>query len=203
MASLHSTLTGADLHEVKGAAGATANYVYAANGLGSASFVLPSTLQNLVLVNTISNSRSVDINPVVLDTPIDATFDGTVSNSDINMNASGVITFNTAGVYFTTFNLNFGRTAGAGTAVVAARLLLNGAQFGFTQVLRMDDAVNTRPAQFNIIRGYNAADQIKVEVMRDSSGINNGGLLSVPITPAGWGDVPSYWVRVSKWAGAI
>lgn len=48
MASVHSTLTGADLHEPKGADGATANTVYIANGLGSGVWQKPSAVNTTI-----------------------------------------------------------------------------------------------------------------------------------------------------------
>lgn len=198
----HSTLTGADLHEVKGAATASADTILKADGLGSAQFVLPTTLTNIQFSTALTNSQPASITPAVVDVPVAATFSANVSDSDIDMASSGIITLLTAGIYFTTFNLTFGRTAAAGTATVVARLLLNGAQFGFTQGVTMDDQLNARVAQFNIIRAYNAGDTLQVQVMRDSSGINNGGLINLPVTPADWADVPSYWARVAKITGA-
>lgn len=198
----HSALTGADLHEVKGAAAASANTILKADGLGSASFVLPTTLTNISFDSVITNSQTADINPAVVDVPVSATFASNQANSDVDMPSSGIITLLTAGVYHTTFNLNFGRTTGAGNAIVAARLLLNGTQFGFTQSMTLSDANFVGPAQFNIIRAYAANDTIQVQIMRDSAGINNGGLRATGITVGAWSDVPSYWVRVAKLTGA-
>lgn len=48
MASLHSTLTGADLHEPKGADGAAANTVYVANGLGSGVWAKPAAVNTTI-----------------------------------------------------------------------------------------------------------------------------------------------------------
>lgn len=198
----HSTLTGADLHEVKGAATASANTILKADGLGSAQFVTPTSLTNIQFSSVIMNSQTTDLLPVAVDVPISATFSSNANNSDITMASSGIITLLTAGVYFTTFNLNFGRSSGAGNAIVAARLLLNGSPFGFTQSMTLSDANAIHPAQFNIIRAYSANDTLQVEIMRDSSGINNGGLRGTAITPGDWNDVPSYWARVSKIVGA-
>lgn len=203
MPTPHASLTGANLHEVKGAAGATAGHVYRANGSNSASFVDPLTLSNIQFGTSVSASRTADINPSVVDTPIIAGFDSSVANADCSIDSSGTITLTTGGVYFTTFNLNFGRTSGVGIAIIAARLLLNDVQFGFSQAMSMDNLTSSRPSQFNIIRAYNPGDVLKVQLMRDSAGINNGGLLTQPITPVDWTDVPSYWVRVAKVVGAV
>lgn len=48
----HSTLTGADLHEPKGAAAATSGYVYAADGAGGGSWVDPNTLVTATAFST-------------------------------------------------------------------------------------------------------------------------------------------------------
>lgn len=203
MATRHSLLTGSDLHEVKGAAGATSGYVYSADGLGSAAFVEPSTLNNVEIVNTISNYSSADISPSATDTPIICGFDSTVTNDDITMDSSGVITINTSGLYRFTFNLNFGRATNTSTAIVLARLLINDVQFGFTQGVTLDSNTSIRPVQIDVIANATATDTYKVQLMRDSAGQNDGGLRIISVTDAGWGDIRSYWVRISRLQGAI
>lgn len=201
MPTLHSTLTGADLHEVKGAAGASAGRVYSSDGSGSASFVVPTTLANIQVTSTISNSNSSAINPSAVDTPITAGFDSTVSNSDVSMNSSGLITIVTGGLYSLTFNCNIGRSNSTGTAIVAARLLVNGSQFGFTQSSSLVTNTSSRPVQFNILRAFTGGDTLQVQVLRDSAGNNDGGFVPQLITLAGWGESPSYFVRISKILG--
>lgn len=202
MPTLHSALTGTDLHEVKGAAGATAGHVYRADGSGSASFVDPKTLANIGIASSLSNSNSSDINPSVLDTAITAGFSSTVANSDISMDSSGLITILTSGLYNFTFNCNIGRSNNTGTAILATRLLINGSQFGFTQSASLVTSTSSRPVQFNVLRAFSASDTIQVQLMRDSAGVNDGGFISQAITLGTWGDGPSYFVRASKIAGA-
>ncbi len=199
---LHKDLTGADLHEPKGASTASANTVLKADGSGGTSFVLPITLNNIQYSSVITASRSANILPSATDTPVPATFDSNASNSDVSIDSSGLITILTSGLYACTFNLNFGRTSATGTAYLAARLLKNGAQFGFTQGATLSDQVNSRPMQANLEISASASDTLKVEILRDSAGVNEGGLIAIPITPAGWGDIPSYWVRIRKIVGA-
>lgn len=201
MPSLHSTLTGADLHEVKGAAAASAGQVYRSDGSGSASFVSPTTLTNIQVTSTITNFNSSAINPSAADTPITAGFDSTVSNSDVSINSSGLITIATSGLYNLTFNCNIGRSNTTGTAIVATRLLINGAQFGFTQSAALATNTSSRPVQFNILRAFAAGDTIQVQLLRDSAGTNDGGFVPQLITLAGWGESPSYFVRISKILG--
>ena len=201
MPTLHSTLTGADLHEVKGAAGASAGQVYRADGAGSAGFVDPFTLSNIRLQSTISNFNSGSVTPGAVDTPVVATFDSTQSNSDITMSSTGLITIVTSGLYFVTVNCNIGRSNSTATAILAARMLINGIQFGFTQSSVMTTNTSARPVQFNILRAFSAGDTIQIQIMRDSAGQNDGGLVPQAITSATWGDSPSFFMRVSKILG--
>lgn len=199
---LHKDLPDSELHEVKGAVGALAGTVLAANGSGSASFVSPSSLTNIVLSSTLTNQSSTSLNPSVLDTPVQVTFDGNQSNSDINISSVGTITFLTTGVYSGQFTFNVGRSTGAGTAVLAIRFLLNGVQAGYPQAVSMADATSARPTQFNILSKFTAGDVLRIEIMRDSAGINQGGLIATNITPSSWADVPACFVRLSKLVGA-
>lgn len=200
---LHRDLPDSELHQVKGAAGAVAGTIMKANGDGTTSFVIPSSLESIKIASVLENKSSLSINPSALDTPVDATFDTTVSNADTNIASTGIITLLKTGVYIVTLNLNFGRTSGAGTVTLAARLLLNGSPTGFVQGMSMSDTTSARPAQFNIYKKFNANDTLKVQVVRDSSGINNGGLIATSTAASGWDDIPAYWVRVHKIDGAV
>lgn len=198
--ALHKDLTGADLHEPKGVATADSGQVYVADGAGSGSWTdLVNTPPSLS--STIENKSSSSINPSTLDVPIDATFDTSVSNTNISIANTGVITFLTPGVYITTINMNFGRSSGAGTAVVAARLLIDGSPSGYVQGMSLSDSTSARPVQFTIFRNFAASTTMKVQVLRDSSGINNGGLIATPTAAGGWDDIPAYWVRIHKLDG--
>lgn len=203
MAIQHKDIADADRHEVKGATGATINHVLRSDGDGTTSFVDPGTLANIEFVSTLTNSRTAAITPSAVDTALQATFDGTTSNTDITMANTGTITINTTALYHFQFNLNFGRSTATGTAVTVARVLLNDVQVGFTQGATQA-AVNTnRPVRADLFLKLNAGDTLKVQVMRDSTGANDGGLVAIPVTPAAWGDVPSFFVRGSRIRGGV
>lgn len=203
MATEHRLIPDAERHEPKGASTATAGHVLASNGDGSTSFVDPLTLENIEVVSTLSNFNSANINPSGTDTPVVAGFSSTVSNSDITMDSSGLITVNATGLYNFNFNLNFGRSSSSGTAITVARLLINDVQFGFTQGIVQTATANTRPVRIDLFLELTAGDQLKVQVMRDSGGTNDGGLLAQAVVNSAWGDVPSYFVRASRVNGAV
>ena len=172
------------------------------DGAGATSFVNPTTLTN-VNSTIITNSSATAILPSVVDVPVTATFDSTIADTNLSLNATGVITVLTDGFYEFTFNFNFGRANSTGIAYIVARLLVNGTPTGFVQGASLSTNVNSRPTQANLSLNLSATDTVYVQVMRDSTGTNDGGLYPIAVTNAGWGDVPSYWVRAIKRDGMI
>lgn len=197
----HSSLTGSDLHEVKGATSALSGTILKANGDGTTSFVDPLTLTNIELGTPATAYNSSNIMPSAVDTPIIAGFSTVSSSSDVTIDTSGTMTINTTGLYFLTFNHNFGRTTSVGTAIIASRLLINDVQFGYTQATSLADVQSSRPFQVSVIRPCVAGDVLKIQVIRDSAGANDGGFVAQNITLADWVDQPSYWVRASRVIG--
>lgn len=203
MATEHRLIPDAERHEVKGASTATAGHVLKADGDGTTSFVNPSTLENIEFVSILANSNTATVNPSATDTPVVVGFSSTVSNSDLSINSSGLITVATTGLYHCAFNLNFGRSNNTGTAITLVRLLLNDVQFGFTQGVTQSATNNIRPVRIDLFLSLEAGDELKLQLMRDSAGTNDGGLFAQAVTDATWGDVPSVFVRFAKVAGGV
>jgi len=105
MSVQHSTLTGSDLHEPKGAASASANKVYVANGTGSGSWT-PLTFSFNTHIEDISTATDVYI-PIPYAgsiTKITTATSGAVSTSDLvltfydsSSNSMGSITVTSSG----------------------------------------------------------------------------------------------------------
>lgn len=197
----HKDITDPFIHETKGIVAATNGQVHAKVG-GVGAFVTPSTLTNQRQVVVLTGSTATAQNPVAVDTPINVTFGGVQAGVDASIDASGLITINTAGFYRFKFNLSFGRTSGAGEAILLARLLVNGTATGFVQGCRLPDENTSSPTQFDIEFACTPGQTIRVELVRDSAGVNNGGLIPIVSVLASWADVPSAWVRVTKLIGS-
>lgn len=203
MAIQHKDILDADRHEVKGASTALVGQVLKSDGDTTTSFVNPTDLNNIQYTSIISNSRNASITPSAVDTPLQATFDSTVSNTDISMNATGTITVNTTGLYTFAFNMNFGRSTNVGTSITLARLLINDVQFGFTQAHIQNSIDNTRPIRIDLTLSLIAGDTLKIQIMRDSAGSNDGGLVAQAVTAASWGDVPSFFCHGARIKGGM
>lgn len=198
----HKNIPDAERHEPKGASTATAGQVLSSNGAGAALFVNPNTLANITLSSVFESSSLVNQQPAAVDTPLQVNFGTGGSNSDVSVDNTGVVTIINAGVYFITVNLSMGRANNTGISIVMARLLLNDAPVGFAQASKIDTSVNIVPFHASILRKLSAADTIKLQILRDSAGANDGGLVTVDPVLAGWANAPSASIRIQKITGA-
>jgi hypothetical protein len=198
----HRNITDAERHEPKGASIATIGQVLSSSGGGVTTFVNPNTLNNITLSSSLEASSLVNQAPAAVDTPLQLNFGTSVANSDVSVSALGVVTILTAGVFFLTVNLNLGRTTNVGISTVAVRLLVNDVATGFVQVNKIDTSVNIVPFHDTILRKFSINDTIKIQILRDSSGANDGGVISVDPVLAGWSNSVSAAVRIQKIMGA-
>ena len=120
----------------------------------------------------------------------------------VSLSALGVVTFNDAGTYLARIALQFGRTGASGTSVMLFRALLNGVQISDTVVAKLSNANEEQYSNISFRLAANAGVELAVQVMRDQSGNNSGGVEGfTPTVEAGleWGDVPSASITISRW----
>lgn len=203
MSIQHNAIADADRHEAKGASSASINQILRSNGDGTTSFVAASSVPSYVTTVVLSNSDTTTQSPSVVDTAQGVTFGTATSNSDLALSTPGVVTFTTPTFYIVTIDLNFGRTAAAGVAIMLARVLVNGIAIAPTYVIELADEQNLVSKSIILQRSFNASDTLSVQFMRDSGGINNGSL--TPVTPtigASWAVAPSARIQIQKVLGA-
>lgn len=202
MAIQHRNIPDAERHEPKGASTATVGQVLASSGSGLTAFINPNTLDNITLSSSLEAISTTSQAPASTDTPLQITFGAGSSNSDVSVNGSGTVTILTAGVYFLTFNLSLGRSNATGVSTVLARLLVNDVATGFVQASKIDTSVNIVPFHATLLRKFAVNDTIKVQIIRDSSGTNDGGVVTFDPVLSGWANSPSAAVRIQKIMGA-
>lgn len=203
MSVQHVNIADADRHETKGASTAAAGQVHRANGNGTTTWVNPNTLSNISIGSTLEGLSFSNQGPTAVDTPHQVTWGSGTSNSDVSIASNGVVTITTSGLYLVTFNLNLGRANVTGIATLLARLLVNDNPTGFVQAVKIDTSANIQPLNASILRSFNASSTIKVQLIRDSSGNNDGGLITVDPVLAGWNNSPSAAIRVQKILGGV
>lgn len=205
----HVDIPDGERHEPKGAGSAASNTVLHANGDGSTGFRYVNYLTDIInkpILNgyqtVLSSFSGSTQNPTALDTPLQVSFGSAQTNADVSLASNGLVTFNTAGAYTITLFLRFGRVSGTGTSVLLNRFLINGVQGLNSNACAISDATATYP--FSTTLGLNVIqnDTFVLQIMRDSSGNNSGGLIATtPVLPS-WNISPSATIIISKFSGS-
>lgn len=140
--------------------------------------------------------------PSVLGTAIQVEFGAAQSAHELSLSAAGTITCNVSGTYAFRFKLQFGRSGAGGISYLMTRILKNGAQFGVTQSTRLSSSDSIIPTDSRVLIDLIAGDTVSVQFIRDSLGVNSGGLFQ-QVSSHGWGAAPSALMVASKVVGVI
>ena len=167
--------------------------------IDSISAYTKSTL-NFAATLILQGTSTVNQEPAGLDTPLQVTF-GPAKNGPtdpVQLDALGNITFNQAGLYLFNGYGNFERQGSSGGVTVTLfRALLNGVQISPTKGVDLSGTGLMFPYELTIPINVSAGDVLTWEIMRDSSGVDAGGLY-VHTNSGPWSDVPSADVFVYK-----
>ena len=218
----HKDIPEAGLHEPKGVSTATSKQVYAADGAGSGVWEDPEIVgQDASIIGEVPFSdgaggvdwrvglakttlllNAIDLTdqlPTTLDVPIQVSFGGLQTTTDFDLSAAGDLTCNTTGTYFFTWNFRFARTSGTGTAFIVLRFTLNGSQIGNSLAAGIAGATDTFPFSLSTTLPLTAADVLKIEIVRDGAGNNDGGLKTFSPSLGTWLGAASAGMRIDKW----
>lgn len=205
----HVNIADADRHEPKGASTAATNQVAHSNGNGTTTwkFIDYANLVNKPEVGGFEQSlvgfSPAAQNPAAVDTPLQVSFGAAQANADMALSAAGTLTFLTDGKYNITLFLRFGRTTAGGQAILLNRFLINDVQGLNSNGLILPDNNITIPFSTILNVDVLAGTTFKMQIMRDSAGVNNGGLQSItPVLPS-WNIVPSATIVVDKFVGLV
>lgn len=138
--------------------------------------------------------------PAALNTALQLTFgaaQGSVA-SPVMIDALGKVTFNIAGTYALRVKLQNGRVGSTGTSVLLSRILVNGAQIGSPQAVKITASDVTTPTDSRVVINATAGQTFTVEIMRDGSGSNFGGVYPLAAATTSWGTAPSSLLVISR-----
>lgn len=138
--------------------------------------------------------------PTAVDTALQVSFGAAQGSASdpVMINAAGTVTFNAAGNYAIRIKLQNGRTGATGTSILLSRILLNGAQVGSTAAVKMTQTDATTPSESRVVLNPTAGQTFQVQIMRDSTGSNFGGVYPQTATVAAWGVAPSALLVISR-----
>lgn len=138
--------------------------------------------------------------PSAVDTPLQLSFGAAQGSASdpVMINAAGLVTFNIAGNYAVRVKLQCGRTGATGTSILLTRLVLGGAQLGSAACVKLTQTDATTPTDSRVVMNPTAGQTFVVQIMRDSSGSNFGGVYPQTATVAAWGVAPSALLVISR-----
>ncbi len=157
-------------------------------------------LKQIGLTNVLTAVDTTNQEPSGLDSPLQVTFgaaQGTSSDA-VMLDALGNITFNQGGIYLFNGYANFERQGSSGGVTVTLfRALLNGVQSGPTKGVDLSNTGIMFPYELTLPIQVSAGDVLTWEIMRDSSGVDGGGLY-IHTNSGPWSNVPSADVNIYK-----
>ena len=138
--------------------------------------------------------------PTAVDTALQLTFGAAQKSASdpVMINAAGLVTFNVAGNYAVRVKLQCGRTGATGTSILLSRILLGGAQFGSAACVKMTQTDATTPTDSRVVINATAGQTLAIQIMRDSTGSNFGGVYPQVATVTAWGTAPSALLVISR-----
>ena len=155
---------------------------------------------NLAPTLVLSAKSSSPQEPAGLDSALRVEFGAAqyTVNDPVMLAADGTITFNESGLYLFNGYGNFERQGSSGgDCVVAFRALLNGAAILPPKAVELSTPGLMIPYELTGPVNATAGDVLVWEIMRDSSGVDQGGLYP-HILSGGWGIVPSADANIWK-----
>lgn len=156
------------------------------------------TASNIQFTQVLNGFSTVSQAPSALDTPIIVSFGPAQTNAVIALEAGGKINFLQAGAYFINAYGNVERQGSSGgVAVLLFRARLNGTQISTVKGFHLDTPNLPDPYEVSIPFQAQVGDVLDFQIMRDSSGVNAGGVY--PHTNlGGWSNVPSTQIQIWK-----
>lgn len=201
----HKDIADADRHEPKGAATAVAGSMPISNGDTTTTFrkvnfadMGTKPVANGYIPILVGSSTAASQQPSATNTALQVEFGAAQSLTDVSLSAAGVLTINTAGYYLFDIFCRFGRTTSAGTAIMFHRIKKNGVQMLNSNSITLTDTAQVIPFSTTLVIQGVPGDTYTFEIMRDSAGINNGGLFQTVPSAGGWNNSPSSTAVISK-----
>ena len=149
-----------------------------------------------------SDSKADRQQPTALATPIQIAFGAEVVGTHFDLSDAGTLTCKVAGNYAVRFKLQFGRTGASGVSVLFARVLKNGSQTGVSQCAVISASDDIQASESRLVFDLVVGDTISMQLLRDSAGVNDGGIFSRSTTsPIAWASSPSALLVVSRIEG--
>lgn len=142
-------------------------------------------------------STATSQEPTATDEALQVEFGPAQTTEEADLAADGKTTIKKAGLYQFNFVYTAGRSGTSGTARLFGRVLLNGQQSTSSIYRAITNQNDGDQIIFTVLANLNSNDEITTEIIRDSTGNNNGGLFQQDPTAPGWNTTPSAKITCS------
>ncbi len=120
------------------------------------------------------------------------------SSDKAMLDGNGVVTFNQAGTYKISISLQYGRDTGAtGTSVLAFRCYQNSSVIAKPRVVTLSNS-DVANMTLDVLMVASIGDTFTLEMNRDDSGDDSGGLIQTVLTSSGWISSPTAYIQINK-----
>jgi len=171
------------------------------NFLISDILALSSNVNSFAATNVLYAFSTVDQEPDGLDNPLQVTFGAAQNDSTdpVMIDALGNITFNQVGVYlFNGFGNIERQGSSGGVSVLLFRALIDGVQAGVVKGFELNTTGVMIPYEVTTVITIDTVGTVLTwEILRDSSGVNQGGMY-IHTTSSSWDNVPSSQLSIYK-----
>lgn len=140
--------------------------------------------------------------PTVLGAALQVEFGALQAGAYLSLAANGAVTCNISGTYAFRIKLQKGRSGASGTSILLSRILVNGIQVGVSAAAKMTSADPIYIVESKVTLTLTAGDVLTLQIIRDSSGVNFGGLYAVT-SADGWNIAPSALLVASRIEGIV
>lgn len=140
--------------------------------------------------------------PTALGTALQVEFGALQSGAYLSLAANGAVTCNISGTYAFRIKLQKGRSGASGTSILLSRIVVNGAQVGVSAAAKMGSPDPIYIVESKVTLTLTAGNVLTIQIIRDSSGENFGGLYAVN-SAAGWNIAPSALLVASRIEGVV
>jgi hypothetical protein len=146
----------------------------------------------------LETSNYTDQIPTGLGVPLQVIFGSPDTTTWWSVDAAGAMTCLVTGTYTLRLKTQAGRRDVAGVAQIYTRVLINGSQVGDSSHVIMSSDDFEIPQFYNSTLTFTAGDILTVEIVRDTDGVDSGGLYAGNPDVVGWNPSPSAKIEITR-----
>ena len=150
------------------------------------------------LMDAISDSTSQVPTGTGVVNAIGINFGDAITHSNYTLDANGKLTILTTGMYRLKLAIQFGRDTNAQIARLLFRVVVDGVQAGRSVSVFLNNESDRQYIENDNWVNITAGTEIEYQVMRDSGGVNSGGLFATSPTDSAWNNAPSASLRLER-----